>query len=27
LTPLDVYAQAPEATVRPLLSPDDIRWR
>ncbi|BCS33749.1 serine protease [Luteitalea sp. TBR-22] len=27
LTALDVHAHAPEATVRPLLSPDDIRWR
>lgn len=27
LTPLDVFASAPESAVRPLLSPDEIRWR
>ncbi len=27
LTALDVFASAPESAVRPLLSPDEIRWR
>jgi len=27
LTLLDVFASAPESAVRPLLSPDEIRWR
>ncbi|MGV3518399.1 DNA/RNA non-specific endonuclease [Luteitalea sp.] len=27
LTPLDVFANAPETAARPLLSPDEIRWR
>lgn len=27
LTALDVFASAPEGAVRPLLSPDEIRWR